>query len=166
LSGLPIKTWLHENEKIVVNEREDERYYESYWVGPKQKDPERVSIPVLVGYLKKLQQGEDCILVGWVWTIDLNHPYVKTVMENPALRDAAVQKLKQTINNHFRIVFLPDDSSFSRIRVFTLLLVNRITKTKLHDTIVQSWLKYATVLFEFEKQYRRRPGSNNPSQYV
>jgi len=37
LSGLPIKTWLQENEKIVVNEREDEQYHQSYWVRPKKR---------------------------------------------------------------------------------------------------------------------------------
>jgi hypothetical protein len=152
LSEVPIKTWLQENEKIVVNQRQDEQYHESYWVWPKQKEPNGVSmIPVLVGHLKELQQGQDCILVGWVWNIDFKHPYVKTIMENASLRDATVEKLKQIINNHFRIVFLPEDSSFSRIRVITLLLVNRIAKIKLHDTLVQSWSKYTSVLSEFQK---------------
>jgi hypothetical protein len=75
-------------------------------------------------------------------------------MENAPLRDAAVLKLKQIINNHFRIVFLPEDDSFLRIRVLTLLLVSRITKTKLHDTMEQSWSKFGIVLSEFEAQYR------------
>jgi hypothetical protein len=155
LSLVPIKTWIQENDNVVVNQRQDERYHESYWVWPKKGGPKREpTIPILVGHLKQLQQGQDCILVGWVWNIDFKNAYVKTVMENAPLRDAAVQKLKQIINNHFRIVFLPEHNSFSRIRVFTLLLVTRVTKTKLHDTMEQSWSKFATVLSEFEKQYR------------
>lgn len=144
-----------ENDKIVVNKRQDEQYHESYWVWPKKEGHKGgPTIPVLVGHLKQLQQGQDCILVGWVWYVDFKNPYVKTIMENAPLRDAAVQKLKQIINNHFRIVFLPKDDSFSRIRVFTLLLVNGITKTKLHHTMKQSWSKFGTVLSEFEAQYR------------
>jgi hypothetical protein len=107
-----------ENYKMVVNKRQDEQYHESYWVWPKKGGHKRgPTIPVLVGHLKQLQQGQDCILVGWVWYVDFKSPDVKTIMENASLRDAAVQKLKQIINNHFRIVFLPEDDSFSRIRV-------------------------------------------------
>jgi hypothetical protein len=143
-----------ENDKIVVNQRQDEQYHESYWAWPKNEGPKREpKIPILVGHLKQLQEGQDCILVGWVWNIDFKNPYIKAIMENASLRDTAVQKLKQIINNHFRIVFLPEDNSFSRIRVFTLLLVSRITKTKLHDSMEQSWSKFAIVLSEFEKQY-------------
>jgi hypothetical protein len=154
LSAIPIKTWIIENDKIVVNQRQDEQYHESYWAWPKNEGPKReLTIPILVGHLKQLQEGQDCILVGWAWNIDFKNPYIKAIMENESLRDAAVQKLKQIINNHFRIVFLPEDNSFSRIRVFTLLLVSRITKAKLHDTMEQSWSNFAIVLSEFEKQY-------------
>ena len=137
-----------ENDKIVVNQRQDEQYHESYWVWPKKEGPKsEPAIPVLVGHLKELQQGHDCILVGWVWYVDFKNPYVKTIMENGPLRDAAVQKLKQIINNHFRIVFLPEDNSFSRIRVFTLLLISRMTKqnyTILWNNHGQSLLPYYT----------------------
>lgn len=116
MSDVRIKTWLYEDTKLVVNEREDDLYHESYWVWPKPKDGRAKvvpMIPVLVGHLKKLQQGQDCIFVGWAWTVDLKHLYVKTVMDNPILRNALVQKLKQIINNQFRIDFLPNDNSFT-----------------------------------------------------
>jgi hypothetical protein len=140
-------------EQIVIRQRTDEQYHESYWVWPKQKDPKGVAIiPVLVGHLKKLQQGQDCILVGWVWNVDFKNLRIKTIMNDQSMLEATVRVLKQKINNHFRIVFLPEDDSFSRIRVFTLLLVSKISKEKLHDTMNQAWSKYTTVAFQFEKQ--------------
>jgi hypothetical protein len=151
----PINTWLLENEKFVVNERNDDQYHESYWVWPKKSSSKRRRlIPVLVGHLKEFQRGQDCVLVGWRWIVDMKQPYVKTVMNNEVMRDTVVQQLKQIINNHFRISFLPDDESFSTIRVFTLLLTSQLTKKKLHDSIRKSWLKYAEVLFQFEGQRR------------
>lgn len=165
MNNSPVKTWLNENNKFVVNNREDDRFHFSYWVWPNQKGSDKI-IPFLVGHLKELQQGQDCILMAWGWTIDLKHHMVKSVMYNPQLRDALVQKLKQIINNKFRIRFLPNDTSFSEIKVSTLVLVDQITKTILYNTITDLWLKFATVRFQYEKQYRWPPGSFDPSKYV
>jgi hypothetical protein len=60
--------------------------------------------------------------------------------------------LDQLINGNFRIKFLPNENSFSQIRVFTLIPVNLISKQIMHKMIIDLWLKYATMQFQFEKQ--------------
>ena len=60
-----IKLWLTEKQKLVINEREDDNFYFSYWIWPTKKRAKSKLIPFLIGHLKKLQQGQDCILMGW-----------------------------------------------------------------------------------------------------
>ena len=87
-------------------------------------------------------------------------------MDNPKLRNALLDKLKQIINGNFRIKFLPNENSFSQIRVFTLIPINLITKAIMHKMIIDLWLKYATVLFQFEKQYKWPAGWFDASKHV
>jgi hypothetical protein len=74
--------------------------------------------------------------------------------------------LDQLINGNFRIKFLPNENSFSQIRVFTLIPVNLISKQIMHKMIIDLWLKYATMQFQFEKQYRWPAGWFDPSKHV
>jgi hypothetical protein len=163
-----VESWLKENVKLNFKEFENENFHFSYLVWTKKQGSNVGSniIPIQVGYLKQLQQRQECILMGWGWTVDLKHYKVKTVMDNPKLRNALVEKLKQIINGNFRIKFLPNENSFSQIRVFTLIPVNFITKPIMHKMIIDLWLKYATMQFQFEKQYRWPAGWFDPSKHV
>ena len=123
-------------------------------------------MPIQVGYLKQLHQSQECILLGWGWPVDLNHHKVKTVMDSPQLRNALVQKLKQIINDIFPIKFLRREDSFSEIRVFTLIPVNLITGPIMHKMIIDLWIKYATMQFQFDKQNRWPTDWFDPSKHV
>ncbi len=52
------------------------------------------------------------------------------------------------------------------VKVSILLPTNQITKQLLLAAITDLWLKYQTVKFQFEKQYRWPPGSDDPSKFV
>lgn len=123
-------------------------------------------IPIQLGYLKPLQQRPECILMGWGWTVDIKNNKVKTVMANPKLRGALVEKLKQIIDSEFRIKFLPDDNSFSAIKVFTLIPADVITKPIMHKAVIDLWPKNATVQFQFDKQFKWPARWFNPSEHV
>jgi hypothetical protein len=163
-----IKTWLNENVKLNFKEFENENFHFSYlvWAMKQGSNVGSKIMPIQVGYLKQLQQGHECILMGWGWTVDIKNNKVKTVMDNPKLRNALVEKLKQIIDSNFRIKFLPDDNSFSAIKVFTLIPVDVITKPIMHKTVIDLWLKYATVQFQFDKQYKWPAGWFDASEHV
>lgn len=76
-------------------------------------------------------------------------------MHNPELRNILVQQLKQIINTNYRIKFLPNGNSFTSVKVSVLLIADQITKIILEGA-------YAAVLFQFEKQNRWPPSSDDP----
>ncbi len=163
-----IITWLNENIKLGFTEVQDNRFHFSFLVWGKQPGTLLGAqiAPIQLAYLKQLHDGHECILAGWGWPVDFKNLKVKSVMDNPKLRDALVQKLRQIINDKFKISFLPNDNSFSEIKVFALLPVNQVTKEILDNAIIQPWLKFATVCFQFEKQFRWPAGSDDPSKYI
>jgi hypothetical protein len=54
----------------------------------------------------------------------------------------------------------------SAIKVFTVIPVDVITKPIMHKTVIDLWLKYATVQFQFDKQFKWPAGWFNPSEHV
>jgi hypothetical protein len=50
----------------------NENFHFSYLVWAKKQGSKVGSniIPIQVGYLKQLQQRQECILMGWGWTVD------------------------------------------------------------------------------------------------
>jgi hypothetical protein len=149
-----IRTWLEQNPRIVVNEREDDKFYFSYWVWPSNRKGKDRITPILIGHQKQLQQEHEWMFLGWAWKVDFKHHYVKKVMNDTKLRGGLVSKLKQIINHQFRIQFLPNDDNFTVIKVRVQFLVESISRELLSDTIKTLWLKYATVFLQFEKQCR------------
>ncbi len=164
-----IKTWLTANPKLAFKEIQDNRFHFSFLIWGKKRGTLLGAkiIPIQMAYLKQLQQGPECILMGWGWNVEqAKNVMVKSVMENSQLRNALVQKLREIINDKFKISFLPTDNPFSEIKVTALLLVNQLTKEIVDNAIIQLWRRFATVAYQFEKQYKWPPGSFDPSKYV
>ncbi|HEX9319812.1 MAG TPA: hypothetical protein VF884_12840 [Nitrososphaeraceae archaeon] len=87
-------------------------------------------------------------------------------MDDKQLKNNLVYKLKEIIDGKFRIGFLPNDDSFTEIKVTALAITNKITKEILENTISDLWLRYFTVTFQFERQHRWPNGSFDPSKHV
>jgi hypothetical protein len=66
-----VESWLKENVKLNFKEFENENFHFSYLVWAKKQGSNVGSniIPIQVGYLKQLQQRQECILMGWGWTV-------------------------------------------------------------------------------------------------
>ena len=86
-----IKNWLNEYNKFVINERIDPNYYFSFWIWPKE---DQYLIPVLVGNLKEILNGRNCILVGWGWNLNLQDDTIKRAINNPIMRTNFVRELR------------------------------------------------------------------------
>jgi hypothetical protein len=92
-----IKTWLHEYNKFVVNEREDNNFHFSFWIWDKKNSTSRV-MPLMLGYLKEKQKGLDCIFIGYGMSLEMNNPIVKSVLTNPLKKKMFIAKMKEIIN--------------------------------------------------------------------
>jgi hypothetical protein len=107
-------------------------------------------IDVVVGHLKELVSGHQCLIIGWEWKLDLKNKLVRAVLSDSILKAKFMKELEEQIDpGDFRFIFNPDKINFTFIKAQKIIPVHSLTRNyfdnKIHHFLVL-FIKLANVL--------------------
>jgi len=144
-----IKRWLNEYGKFVVNERDDDNYRFSFFIWGKEK--RKGLIPILIGYLKKPENNQECISIGWGWNLDLQSDVVRDVLNDPDKKSRFISSVRKVIDpKKYLLYFEPNEIELKVIKVIFVYPIDWLSKEQLYNEIIQLWVQQANVILHFE----------------